>query len=115
MDEEAHAKPVKGFILANGKRYRFWEYNWTQNRTPGHGRDLLLVFEGDDSALTYLGSYTFDAYPFHGPVHPQIRGKAVFFPYKDIEIIGAKPHKEISFENGPPSEARIPGGTEFFR
>ena len=115
MNEEAHVQPVKGFILANGKRYRFWEYNWTQHRTPGHGRDLLLVFEGDDDALVYLGSYSFDAYPFHGPVHPQIRGNAVFFPYKDIEIIGAKPYKEISFANGLPPEARIPGGTAFFR
>ena len=98
MNEEAQVWPVKGSIVSNGKRYRFWEYNWTENRQPGHGKDLLLVFEGDDNALVYLGSYTFDAYPFHGPVHPQIRGKAVFL-----------------FENGPPSEARIPGGTEFFR
>lgn len=107
MNEEARVQPVKGFILANGKRYRFWEYNWTQNRDPGHGRDLFLVFEGGDSALTYLGSYAFDAHPFHGPVHPQVRGKAVFFPYKDIEIIGVKIPKEISFDKGPPPASNV--------
>ena len=115
MNEEARVWPLKGAITAHGKRYRFWEYNWTENRPSGHGKDLLLVFEDTGKSLSYLGSYTFDAYPFHGPVHPQIKGKVIFFPYKDIEIMGVKFNKEVSFENGPPPEARIRGGSEFFR
>ena len=115
MNEEAQVWPLKGSIVSSGKRYKFWEYQWVENRPAGHGRNLLLVFEGADKALTYLGCYEFDAYPFHGRVHPQIRGNAVFFPYKDIEIMGVKFHKEISFEDGPPPEARIRGGGAFFR
>ena len=115
MNEEAQVWPLKGSILSSGRRYKFWEYQWVENRPSGHGRNLLLVFEGADRALTYLGCYEFDAYPFHGRVHPQIRGNVIFFPYKDIEIMGVKFHKEISFEKGPPPEAKIRGGGAFFR
>ena len=107
MNEEAQVQPVKGFIIANDKRYQFWEYSWTQTRQPGHGRDLLLVFEGGEGALIFLGSYAFDSHPFHGRVHPQVRGKVVFFSYKDIEILGVKIPKEISFENGPPATSNV--------
>ena len=116
MNEEAQVWPVKGSIVSNGKRYKFWEYQWAESRPSGHGRNLLLVFE-DDKGLRYLGSYEFDAYPFHGRVHPEIRGKTVFFPYKDYQILGIKILKEISFENGPPAVAQVGdvGSGEFSR
>jgi hypothetical protein len=106
MDDGAHVWPIKGAIVVKSKRYRFWEYEWT-NKETRHGGNLLLVFEGADKALTYIGSYEFDAYPFHGRVHPLIRGDMVFFPYKDIEIMGVKIPKEISFVNGPPTASNV--------
>ena len=120
LNEDAHVEPIVGSIAVKGMRYSFMEFSWeeTQKNMIGsspHGQNRLLVFEGADKALTYLGSYTFDAYPFHGRVHPEIRGKVVFFPYKDIAIMGAKFHKELSFENGPPPAANIRGGGAFFR
>jgi len=51
---------------------------------------------------------------FMGACIRRLGGMRVF-PYKDIEIMGVKFHKEISFENGPPHEAKIRGGSEFFR
>src|SRR5258706_15649499 len=107
MNDEAHVLPIKGFIVAKGKRYKFWEYEWVENRPSGHGRNLLLVFEQNNRGLSYLGSYEFDAYPFHGRIHPEVRGKKVFFPYKDVEIMGVKFRKEISFQNGPPLMAPV--------
>jgi len=106
MNEGAHVQAIKGSISAQGKRYKFWEYSW-ENKENGHGGNALLVFEGADKALVYLGSYEFDAYPFHGRVHPEIRGTTVFFPYKDIEIMGVKIPKEISFANGPPAASNV--------
>jgi hypothetical protein len=116
MNEGSHVQAIKGSISAQGKRYKFWEYSW-ESKENSHGGNALLVFEGADKALSYLGSYQFDAYPFHGRVHPEIRGKTVFFPYKDYEILGIKIPKEISFENGPPAKARVgdESGGEFVR
>jgi hypothetical protein len=117
MNEEAHVRPIKGSIVAKGKRYKFWEYSWSENRPSGHGRTLLLVFAQTGKALSYLGCYEFEGHDFHGMVHPEIRGKVVFFPYKDYEILGTKVPKEISFENGPPAVARVGDaeGGEFSR
>jgi hypothetical protein len=112
MDEEGHVRPIKGSITAQGKRYKFWEYNWVEKRPGGHGADSLLVFEQGDKGLSYLGRYPFYGSDFRGDVHPEVRGKKVLFPYHDIEILGIKQAAEISFENGPP-----PAGlrSEFFR
>jgi hypothetical protein len=117
MNEEADVRPIKGSIVAKGKRYKFWEYYWEEKRPSGHGRTLLLVFERADKALSYLGCYEFEGSDFHGIIHPEIRGQTVFFPYKDIEIMGVKFNKEISFENGPPPLARVGDGDsgEFLR
>jgi len=111
MNEGAHVRPIKGFIAANGKRYRFWEYSWL-NKESGHGGTALLVFEQAASGLAYLGSYDILLDDFRGPVHPVIRGKTVFFPFHDVEILGDKNSWAMSFENGPPSEA-VPGGVKF--
>jgi hypothetical protein len=112
MNEKAQVRPIKGSITAQGKRYRFWEYYWKNGE---HGGSGLLVFEQAGSKLSYLGGYHIDLSDFHGPVHPEIRGKVVFFPYKDIEAMGVKIPKELSFENGPPAQAHVGGwaGGEF--
>src|SRR6185312_5336948 len=102
MDEWAHARPVKGAILAGGKRYSFWEYD-AINKESHHGRSGLLVFEGAGSSLSYAGMYNVALDDFRGPVHPEIRGKSVFFPYHDYEILGKKQAFSVSFENGPPA------------
>jgi len=112
MNEDAHVRSIAGSIAVNGKRYSFMEFSWEEtpkNMTGSspHGQNRLLVFGGADKALTYLGSYTFDAHPFHGRVRPEIRGETVFFPYKDIEIMGVKIPKEISFANGPPAASNV--------
>jgi hypothetical protein len=99
MNEGAHVLPIKGTITAHGKRYRFWEYTWENGQ---HGGSGLLVFGQTGSGLSYLGRYRVDLDDFHGPVHPEIRGKTVFFPYRDIEIMGVKNGFAMSFENGPP-------------
>jgi hypothetical protein len=112
MNEGAHVRPIKGAIVAKGKHYKFWEYSWL-NRKTHHGGNALLVFEQTSSGLSYLGYYEYEGDDFHGPVHPEIRGKTVFFPYKDIEIMGVKRSFEISFENGPPPEA-VPGSVNKF-
>jgi len=107
MNEDAHVRSVKGSISANGKRYKFMEYSWQESpknmtgSTP-HAQSRLLVFEQSGSGLSYLGSYDFGGDDFKGPVHPKIRGKTLFFPYHDYEILGVKESYGISFENGPP-------------
>lgn len=103
MDEWAHARPVEGTILANGKRYSFWEYE-AINKENHHGRSGLLVFEGAGRRLSYLGMYNVALDDFRGPVHPVIRGTSVFFPYHTYEILGTKQAFSISFENGPPEK-----------
>ena len=65
------------------------------------------MFEQADSGLSYLGSYEMALDDFRGPVHPVTRGKTVFFPFHDIEILGDKNSWAMSFENGPPQA--IPG------
>ena len=106
MNEGAHVRPIKGFIAAKDKKYRFWEYSWV-NKDSGHGGTGLLVFEQAGSGLTYLGAYDISLDDFKGPVHPVIRGKTVFFPFHDVEILGDKNAWAMSFENGPPKT--IPG------
>ena len=107
MNEDAHVRPVAGSISANGKRYKFMEYSWLETpknmtgSTP-HAQSRLLVFEQGGNGLSYLGSYDFAGDDFKGPVHPVIRGKMLFFPYHDYEILGVKESYGISFENGPP-------------
>jgi len=113
MNDEANVQPVKGSITSEGRRYKFWEYYWAEKRPAGHGRALLLVFLQRDAALSYLGCYEFEGGDFRGPVHPEIRGKTVFFPYHDIEVMGVKQSYAISFENGPPPEA-MPGSVYKF-
>jgi hypothetical protein len=113
MNDEAHVRPIKGTLAANGTRYTFWEYNWVEKRRWGHGRTLLLVFEQGKASLSYLGCYEFWGDDFRGPVHPEIRGKTVFFPYHDIQVMGMKQSYAISFENGPPPEA-VPGSVNTF-
>lgn len=103
MDEWAHARPVRGAILANGKRYSFWEYD-AINKESHHGRSGLLVFEGSGRDRSYLGMYNVALDDFRGPVHPVIRGMSVFFPYHTYEILGMKRAFSISFENGPPEK-----------
>lgn len=116
MNEDAHVRSVKGSISAKGKRYRFMEYSWLESpknmtgSTP-HAQSRLLVFEQSRGGLSYLGSYDFEGDDFKGPVHPVIRGKTLFFPYHDIEIMGVKRAYGISFENGPPLEA-VPGSDD---
>jgi len=112
MSNGAHVRPVKGFLAANGTRYRFWEYRWVNPETHRE-RDELLVFEQTSRGLSYLGSYETDWEDFKGPVHPAIRGKTLFFPYHDIEILGDKRAFAISFENGPPPEL-VPGSVSKF-
>jgi hypothetical protein len=112
MSQGAHVRPVKGSLAANGTRYRFWEYSWLNPETH-HGRELLLVFEQAGSGLSYLGYYETDWEDFKGAVHPVIRGKTLFFPYHDIEILGDKRAFATSFENGPPPEL-IPGSVSKF-
>jgi hypothetical protein len=113
MNEEASVRPIKGTIAVNGTHYTFWEYDWVERRPAGHGRTLLLVFEKNGAGLSYLGSYEHEGGDFRGPVHPEIRGKTVFFPYHDIEVMGVKQSFAISFENGPPPEA-VPGSVNRF-
>ncbi|HJT42479.1 MAG TPA: hypothetical protein VJ750_03165 [Rhizomicrobium sp.] len=113
MTDEAHVRSIPGSIIARGKHYRFMEYYWEEKRPAGHGSARLLVFEQTGSGLSYLGSYGFDGADFRGPVHPEVRGKTVVFPYKDMEILGDKRQWEISFENGPPSVA-FPGSVNKF-
>jgi hypothetical protein len=103
MNEGAHVRPVKGAIAANGTRYKFWEYSWL-NKETGHGGTGLLVFELGAHGLSYLGSYDVALDDFRGPVHPEVRGKTLFFPFRDIEILGDKRSFAISFEHGPPLE-----------
>jgi hypothetical protein len=79
--------------------------------TP-HGQSRLLVFDQKGETLSYLGSYIYFGSDFRGDVHPEVRGKTVFFPYHEIEILGTKQAVEVSFENGPPPSA-LEGG--FFR
>lgn len=112
MNEGAHVRAIKGSIDAQGKQYKFWEYEWV-NKENGHGGNALLVFEQAGSKLSYLGSYEVDGSDFRGPVHPVIRGKTVFYPYHDIEIMGVKQSVTISFENGPPTTT-VPGGVSRF-
>jgi hypothetical protein len=114
MTDGANVRPIKGVIVANGKRYRFWEYSWL-NKETRHGRKALLVFEQARGGLSYLGSYECECDDFRGPVHPVIRGKSVFFPYHDIEIMGVKQSFSVSFEKGPPQEL-VPGSEiRFYR
>ena len=107
MNEDAHVKPIKGTISVDGKRYKFMEYYWQETpknmtgSTP-HARSSVLLFEQYGSGLSYLGAYDFFGGDFKGPVHPEIRGKTLFFPYHDYEILGTKEAYGISFENGPP-------------
>jgi hypothetical protein len=118
MNEDAHLRPVKGVISAQGKRYKFMEYSWLETpknmtgSTP-HAQSRVLVFEQSGGGLSYLGSYGFFGGDFKGPVHPEIRGKTLFFPYHDYEILGVKESYGISFENGPPLEPH-PGGAGSF-
>ena len=112
MNEGAHVRAIKGSIGAQGKQYRFWEYSW-ENKETGHGGNALLVFEQTKAGLSYLGSYEVAGDDFRGPVHPEIRGKTVFYPYHDIEIMGVKQSVAISFENGPPPTT-VPGGVSRF-
>jgi hypothetical protein len=116
MDEDAKLSPVAGSILAKGKTYRFMEFAWNESLKNAagaepHSQHRLLVFEQRRGNLVYLGSYVID-----GDKYPQIRGMEVFFPYKDIEVLGVKVRKEISFEDGPPPSAYGGwGGSELFR
>ena len=112
MSKGAHVRPVKGVLAANGTRYRFWEYSWVNPET-NHGRQKLLVFEQTRRGLSYLGSYEASWDDFKGPVHPVIRGKTLFFPYHDLEILGDKNAFAMSFENGPPP-ALVPGSESKF-
>jgi hypothetical protein len=118
MNEDAHVRPVKGSISAKGKHYTFLEYSWQESpknmtgSTP-HAQSRLLVLEQSGSGLSYLGSYDFAADDFKGPVRPVIRGKTLFFPYHDIEILGDKRSYGISFEKGPPV-VPIPGSVDRF-
>jgi len=112
MDGRGHVRPIRGEIAAKGMRYKFWEYSWL-NKETGHGGNALLVFDRTGKSLSYLGYYEYEGDDFRGPVHPQIRGTTVFFPYHDIEILGVKLSMSISFENGPPPEA-VPGSVHKF-
>ena len=112
MSKGAHVRPVKGVLAANGTHYKFWEYSWLNPET-NHGRELLLVFEQSSHGLFYLGSYETSWEDFKGPVHPVIRGKTLFFPYHDIEILGDKNAFAMSFQNGPPPEL-VPGSVSKF-
>jgi len=113
MNDEARAWPIKGSIVAKGRRYKFWQYEWEEKRPAGHGATLLLVFEETHKGLSYLGSYEFDGISFKGPVHPEIRGKTVYFPYPVYEILGFGGPETASFENGPPAEL-FPGSVSKF-
>jgi len=44
---------------------------------------------------------------------PVIRGKTLFFPFHDLEILGDKNAFSMSFENGPPPEL-VPGSVSKF-
>ncbi len=99
--------PIKGEIATNGTHYRFGEFRF-DSKYSGQSGAALLVFEKGKPGLIYLGYYRLDLDDFKGPVHPVIRGKAVFFPFREVEILGDKPAFGISFENGPPPEA-VPG------
>ena len=91
MNEGAHVRPIKGFIAAKDKKYRFWEYSWV-NKDSGHGGTGLLVFEQAGSGLTYLGAYDILLDDFKGPVHPVIRGKTVFFLSMMLKSWATKTH-----------------------
>jgi len=112
MNDGAHVRAIKGSIDSQGKQYKFWEYEW-ENKKTGHGGNALLVFEQTRNGLSYMGSYEVAGDDFRGPVHPEIRGKTVFYPYHDIEIMGVKQSMAISFENGPPPTT-VPGGVSRF-
>src|SRR5258708_2693877 len=73
MNEEAHIRPIKGFIDAKGKRYRFWEYSWTYKKTH-RVENVLLVFDQTSGGLSYLGYYEFEGGDIHGPIHPRVQG-----------------------------------------
>jgi len=120
MNEDAHVRPIAGSIVVKGARYSFMEFYWEEtpkNMTGSfpHGQYRLLVFEQTSSGLSYLGSYVVAGDDFRGPVHPVIRGKTVFYPYHDIEIMGVKQSMTISFENGPPPTSSPGGVNHFFR
>lgn len=113
MDEDAYVRRVTGVIAAKGKRFRLMEFRWEQSKknTVGfpHAQYRLLVFEERKDGLSYLGSYQ-----VQGGKRPQIRGQKIFYPFKDIEVMGVKVSKEISFENGPPLDATIGWATGSF-
>jgi len=104
MRGNARVLPIKGAIAANGTHYRFWEYRF-DSKYSGQSGTALLVFERGAHGLSYLGCYRLNLYDFRGPVHPEVRGMTVFFPFREVEILGDKPAFAISFEKGPPPEA----------
>jgi hypothetical protein len=104
--------PIKGAIAANGTRYRFWEFRF-DSKYSGRSTAALLVFEQRAGELSYLGSYQTSLEDFGGLVHPVIRGKTVFFPYREIQVMGVKNAFAISFEHGPPREI-LPGSQSKF-
>lgn len=98
----ASVLPIKGEIVANGRHYKFWEYEYVSLHSTG-SHSALLVFEKGAKGLSYLGYYRMDPWEdFKGPVHPVIRGKSVYFPFHTYEILGIKQGFSISFEKGPP-------------
>jgi hypothetical protein len=108
MNEDAHVIPI-GDMTVGSKQYHFEHYEWLEskrNMTPGgfpHGATLLLVFERAKKGLIYLGSYE---NPEGG--RPRIKGRSLIFPYKDIEILGWKMGKTVTFdEKGPPARIRL--------
>lgn len=107
MRRHAHVLPIKGEITANGAHYRFWEYGYDSIHS-GQSHSALLVFEKGAHGLSYLGCYRMDPLEdFKGPVHPVIRGRSVFFPFHEYEILGVKQAFSISFEDGPPPTVGI--------
>jgi hypothetical protein len=107
MNEGAHVRPIKGILAANGTRYRFWEYTWKNGQ---HGGAAVLVFEQDGHKLSYIGYVETSLQDFRGLVHPEVRGRTLFFPYHDIEIMGVKNSFALSFENGPPRGVTLAKG-----
>ena len=80
-----------------------------QNMVPGgvqHGYTALLVFERTKKGLVYLGKYE----NIEGG-RPRIKGHSLIFPYKDIEILGVKMGRVITFDDkGPPERAHLRDG-----
>lgn len=107
MNEDAHVWPV-GDITAGARHYHFEHYEWSESKKNmtgswPHGTTLLLVFERTPKGLVYLGSYE----NFEGQ-RPRIKGNSLIFPFKDIEIMGVKKAKVITFdENGPPARVHL--------